>query len=146
MSNIPPQRRWSDIQPGDTLQPLAFPLSLYRLVMAAGTNRDFNSIHHNSEFAQSGGASGAYANVMFLQGMWERCVRNYIGLAGLIRSLEGFRMNSFNTEGTTATVHGKVLRKWRSEDGELLVEIEIWTKNGETVSVGPGSFITSLPE
>ncbi|APW40271.1 acyl dehydratase [Rhodoferax koreense] len=144
--NRPPQRRWSDIEPGDALPPLAFPLSLYRLVMAAGANRDFNSIHHNTEHAQSTGAADAYANVLLLQGMWERSVRAYIGLAGVLRSLQGFRMKSFNTVGSTAVVQGKVLRKWRGDGGEHLVEIEIWTENDGAVTVGPGQVVVAWPE
>lgn len=128
------------------MAPVAFPLSLYRLVMAAGANGDLNSIHHNADYARATGAPDAYANVFFLQGMWERCVRDYIGLAGVLRSLNGFRMNSFNTVGSTAVVHGIVKRKWRGEDGDHLIEIEMWTVNGGVISVGPGSIIAALPE
>jgi hypothetical protein len=54
---------------GEALAPLAFPLSVYRLVVAAGANRDFNAIHHNSDYARATGAPDMYANTLFLQGM-----------------------------------------------------------------------------
>ena len=76
------QRRWNEVSAGEVLEPALYPLSLMRLVMAAGANRDFNSIHHNAEFARASGAPDMYANTYFLQGMWERCVRRYIGPAG----------------------------------------------------------------
>ncbi len=93
------QRYWEDISAGDEVPPVQFPLSVYRLVMEAGANRDFNSIHHNSEYARQTSAPEMYANTIFLQGMWERTVREFIGLAGTIKSLAGFRMKIFNTAG-----------------------------------------------
>jgi hypothetical protein len=53
------------VQPGELLEPLAFPLTAYRLVMAAGANRDFNAIHHNAEVARATGAPDIYANTLF---------------------------------------------------------------------------------
>ena len=104
------QRHWEDVQEGDELPAVAFPLSVYRLVVEAGANRDFNSIHHNSEFARASGAPEMYANTGFLLGMWERALREFIGLDGTIRRIAGFRMKRFNTVGRTVTVRGKVTR------------------------------------
>lgn len=138
------QRYWEDVVEGEGLTPVDFPLSVYRLVVAAGANRDFNAIHHNSEFAKSTGASDMYANTLFLQGMWERAVRDYIGLDGRIHKLTGFRMGSFNTVGDTVTVRGEVTRKWQ-EDGRNLIEIRMWSENSKGISVGPGAMVASLP-
>lgn len=138
------QLYWDDVQEGDALQPLAFPLTVYRLVVAAGANRDFNAIHHNSEYAKASGAPEIYANTLFLQGMWERSVREYIGLAGTIHSLSGFRMNSFNCVGDIVIVQGNVKRKWRENDQHLL-EISLWSTNGARVSVGPGAMVVGVP-
>jgi acyl dehydratase len=137
-------RWWEDLFVGAGLPALRFPLSVYRLVMAAGSNRDFNPIHHNSAWALSTGAPEMYANVVFLQGTWERCVREYIGMAGTIRQLSGFRMGSFNTVGDTVTVGGSVARVWR--DGDVgLAELRMWSRNRHGVSVGPGTVTVTLP-
>ncbi len=138
------QRTWEQVQPEEQLEPVNFPLPIYRLVVAAGAVRDFNSIHHNREFARASGAPDMYANTVFLLGMWERAVRQYIGLGGTIRSISGFRMNSFNCAGTTVTVHGKVVRKWQ-EDNAHLAEIEMWSENEGKISVGPGRVTVTLP-
>jgi acyl dehydratase len=137
-------RSWEDLVAGRALPAVRFPLSVYRLVMAAGANRDFNSIHHNSEWARSTGAPGMYANVVFLQGMWERCVREFIGVGGRIRQLSGFRMGSFNTVGDVVTVQGKVARVWTEGDAGL-AELRLWSRNRHGVSVGPGTVTVSLP-
>jgi acyl dehydratase len=135
---------WEDLVPGQALPAVAFPLSVYRLVMAAGATRDFNSIHHNTEWAQASGAPEMYANVVFLQGMWERCVRQFIGLGGQIKRISGFRMSSFNVAGDTATVGGQVERTWNT-GGTGLAELQVWTRNRAGISVGPGSVTVSLP-
>lgn len=138
------QHDWHQLTVGERLPPLAFPLSVYRLVVAAGATRDFNSIHHNADFARASGAPGMYANAMFLQGMWERQVRSLVGPSGRIHALRGFRMNSFNCAGETAVVHGEIERKWRVGDDGML-DIRLWTENGGRVSVGPGTVVASIP-
>lgn len=138
------QRRWEDVQEGNELPALAFPLSVYRLVVEAGANRDFNSIHHNSEFARESGAPEMYANTGFLLGMWERALREFIGLDGTIRRIAGFRMKKFNTVGATVTVRGRIKRKWRDE-GVALLDIEMWSEVGDDVTVGPGTVTVALP-
>jgi acyl dehydratase len=138
------QRFWDDVNEGDELEPQRFPLSVARLVLAVGANRDFNAIHYNTEVARSSGAPEMYANNFFLQGMWEKAVRRYIGLAGTIHKLSGFQMKTFNTAGDTVVVRGRVLRKWK-EDGRGYVEFEVWSENSTGLSVGPGRMLASMP-
>jgi acyl dehydratase len=138
------QRRWEDVAVDDELPALSFPLSVRRLVVAAGATRDFNPAHHDSEVARAGGAPDMYANTIFLLGMWERALREFIGLQGTIRRLGGGRMRAFNVPGDVLVVRGRVTRKWR--DGALaLLEIDVWTDNGERISVGPGTATVTLP-
>lgn len=138
------QLYWEDVEEGDQLPSIEYPLSVYRLVMAASGNQDFNSIHHNSEYAKKTGAPEMYANNFFLQGMWERTVREYIGNAGVIKSLRNFRMGSFNVVGETVVVSGKVKRKWQ-EDQEYFIEIELKSETSAGITVGPGSIVATLP-
>src|SRR5699024_1438241 len=135
---------WDDVGMGDELPTQEFPLSVFRLVMAAGSNRDFNSIHHNTEYAQATGAPEMYANNFFLQGMWAKTVREYIGLRGVIKSLEGFRMSSFNTGGDTVVTKGRGQDKWQ-ENGEYVLDLEVWSENTTGVSVGPGTMVVTIP-
>jgi hypothetical protein len=138
------QRYWDDVEEGAEVPPVAFPLSVYRLVVEAGANRDFNSIHHNSEYAHASGAPEMYANTGFLLGMWERTVREFIGLGGSIRTIAGFRMKRFNTVGRTVVVRGRVKSK-RREAGDALVELEVWSELGGETTVGPGIVTVALP-
>lgn len=140
----PGQRYFEDVKPGEDLPELAFPLTVYRLVMAAGSNRDFNSIHHNGEYARTTGARDMYASTAFLLGTWERAVREWIGSAGAIRAVRGFRMRQFNYVGDTTRVLGKVLSAER-RDGAGVVLLELRSQNSAGVTVGPGQVEVTLP-
>jgi acyl dehydratase len=137
-------RLFEDVAVGEALASVEYPLTVYRLVMAAGSNRDFNSIHHNSEYARSTGAPEMYANTSFLMSGWERCVRDWMGPSGTIRSIRGFRMKSFNLVGDTLRVLADV-KDTRVEDGVGVVEIAIRSENSAGVSVGPGIVEVTLP-
>ena len=138
------QRRFADVAVGDRIATLEFPLPLFRLVMAAGATRDFTAIHHNDEWARRTGAPSMYASAMLLQGMWERALRDYIGDAGTIRELRDFAMVRFTPVGSLARVEGAVVGR-EQRDGLNLVEIELRTLVGDTVTVGPGRAVVTLP-
>jgi hypothetical protein len=139
------QRYWDDVAEGDDVPPVEFPLTVYRLVVEAGANRDFNAIHHNSEIARTSGAPEMYANTGFLLGMWERAIREFAGLDGSVRRITGFRMRRFNIVGQTVVVRGRVAGK-RREDGDAVVELELWSEFDGEVTVGPGTVTVALPE
>ena len=141
------QRTGADITAGELIEPVAFPLPVLRLVMEAGANRDFNLIHHNTEAAQAGGAPEMYANTLFLQAMWERAVRDFVGNAGTIEQISGFQMLSFNTAGDTATARGKVQSCNDDErnDDRSVVKLLVWTEHSGGLSVGPGVVTATVP-
>jgi acyl dehydratase len=143
-AEAPVQRWFDDVEVGDELPVSVYPLTVYRLVMAAGSNRDFNSIHHNTEWAQSMGAPEMYANTSFLLTSWERCVRDWIGLEGTFRAIRKFRMKSFNCAGDTMRVVATVAET-RVEDGVGVVEIAIHCETDSGITVGPGVVEVTLP-
>lgn len=112
--------------------------------MEAGACRDFNSIHHNSDYAKSTGAPEMYASTSFLLGMWERAIRGYIGVGGTIRSISGMRMKRFNTVGSTVLVKGTVVAA-AEQDGVGVVELRLWCENGGEITVGPGLATVTVP-
>lgn len=140
------QRYWEDVNEGDELQDVHYPLTIQRMVMAAGANRDFNAIHHSTEAAHRGGAADMYAMNYFHNGMWERAIREFIGLDGTIRQTGPFRMRIFSTVGDTVVVKGKVTRKFQEGDAHLLeLEIQSLLATTGNVSVGPGPVTVTLP-
>jgi acyl dehydratase len=138
------QRSFEDVTVGEELTPVAFPLTVYRLVVAAGGNRDFNSIHHNTAYAQASGAPEMYASTFVLMGMWERLVRDYIGAAGTIRSIKDFRMRKFNLVGSTVQVRGRVRDK-RPDGDHGIVTLDVESVVDGQVTVGPGTVEVTVP-
>lgn len=137
------QRNWESVEAGDQLTTMRFPLTLHRLIVEAGANKDFAAIHTNSDWAKSKGASEMFANNVFLQAMWERVVREYIGLAGTIRRIGPFRMSRFTTVGEVVEVSGTVARKWADGDSHLVeISMSSRTSVGETMR---GSVLVTLP-
>lgn len=137
---------FEDVRVGTALPAVEFPLTVYRLVMEAGACRDFNSIHHNSEYARSTGAPEMYAATSFLLGAWERAVRDYIGPAGAIRGIRGFRMKKFNPVGTTMVVRGEVVAAEEGAGDVGVVELQVWSENGGEITVGPGTVTVAVPK
>ncbi|GAA5080872.1 acyl dehydratase [Thermocatellispora tengchongensis] len=136
--------KYEDVTVGEELAEVEYPLNVYRLVMAAGANRDFNSIHHNSEYARRTGAQEMYANTSFLLGAWERCVRDWMGEEGTMRAIRDFRMKAFNYAGETMWVRAHVAAK-RLEGETGVVEVAIRCENGNGITVGPGVVEVVLP-
>jgi len=138
------QRHYEDVSVGDIIDPVAFHITVQRLVYEAGGNRDFNPIHHNDYIAQAGRAPAMYANNGFIQGMWERTYREFFGLDGWIQKVGPFRMRIFNIVGEPTVVRGKIANKWQ-ESGKNFVELEMWSENPKGISVGPGPVVGTLP-
>jgi hypothetical protein len=142
------QRLYGDVAVGDVVGPVEFALPIYRLVVAAGGNRDFNSIHHNRSYAVATNAPDAYASTFLLMGAWERVVRDWIGDAGTIRAIRGFRMRKFNLVGSVMTVSGTVtgVRVERDAAGDIgVVTLELASRVREDLTVGPGEVEVTLP-
>ena len=137
-------RYWEDVSEGDALPAVAIHITVARLVIEAAANQVFNPTHHNTPFSKATVAPDIYANNVFIQGWWERCVREFIGLAGRVKRVGPFRINGCNVPGETATTAGLVTRKWRA-DGDHLVELELRTEASGRTTVGPAPVVVSLP-
>jgi acyl dehydratase len=137
------QLYWEDVEEGAPVPEVAFPLTVHRLVVHAGANHDFAPIHHNADIARSQGAPDMYVNNVFLLGMWERAVREFIGLDGVVRQIGPFRMTRFTVVGQTAVVRGSVARKW-SEGGVGYLDLAMRTavEDGDSVV---GTVLVTLP-
>ena len=144
MADWSKQLYWEDVSEGDVVPAVDCNLTMHRLVVEAGANRDFAPIHHNTQATQMQGVEEMYANNVLIQGMWERTVREYIGVAGDIKRVGPFRMNIFNTVGETMVTSGVVKRKYQ-EGGENLLELEIKTEHSKGTSVGPAPVVVRLP-
>jgi hypothetical protein len=120
---------------GESLPAISIPITLQRLVMEAGANRDFSLMHHDGAVAQTAGASDAFANTFFLMGMFERLVREWAGAKARFRKMGPLKMLNFNVVGDTLVFTGRVTSVEATEQGQLSV-LELWceSERGQTTT------------
>lgn len=118
------------VRVGDELAPRSVLLTLQRLVMAAGSSRDFSPIHFDREAARATGAPDAYANTILLETLLEACVRGWAGPAARIRAL-AIRMLTFNCVGDRITARGVV----SAVPGDGTAELDLWIESHRGVTV-----------
>ena len=116
---------------GDPLPEIQIPITLHRLVMEAGANRDLSMIHHDTKIAQATGAPDAYANTFFLMGMFERQLREFIGLTSHIKKIGPMQMKTFNCVGDVLLFKGKITA---IEDGVISAEQWVESERGVTTT------------
>ena len=121
------------VQIGEEIGPISIPVTLQRLVMEAGANRDFSLIHHDQEVAQATGAPDAYMNTFFIVGMFERLLRQWMGHTGRLRKISNLRMKVFNAVGDTVVFKGRV-EEVDTAHGCVCISLRSETDKGETVS------------
>ena len=122
----------ASVRVGEVLPALSIPITLQRLVMEAGANRDFSLIHHDSAVARATGAPDAFANTHFLMGMFERLIRDWAGPRARLRRLGPLRMAHFNPVGDTLVFSGVVESR---DDQQGTVGLDLWAESerGRTV-------------
>jgi 3-oxo-4,17-pregnadiene-20-carboxyl-CoA hydratase beta subunit len=127
---------------GVELPEFSLPLTMQRLVMEAAANRDFTPIHHDRELTRATGAPDPYANTMLIQSVLEATLREWMGLAGQLRTLR-FTMRAFATVGTIMSGHGRVTAI-RAEQGGQFVDLDVWT-DSDGSQTATGSATVWLP-
>ena len=121
------------LQVGDALTTISLPITLQRLVMEAGANRDLSLIHHDTGVAQATGAPDAFANTYFLMGMFERLMREWAGPEARIRKIGPLRMMIFNAVGDTVHFKGLV-ESIDQKTGKVCVDMWVESVRGKTVT------------
>jgi acyl dehydratase len=125
------RREFETIDDGEALTPHTVKITLQRLVMEAGANRDFAPIHFDRDAARATGAPDVYANTIFLEAVIESALRRWAGLSAWIREI-AFTMRGFNCIGDTVGAGGQVIGL---NPEQRLAELEIWIESdrGRTV-------------
>ena len=127
------QRSFDSVSVADEIGSISIPVTLQRLVMEAGANRDFSLIHHDADVARATGAPDAYMNTFFIAGMFERLMREWMGHRGVLNKITNLRMKQFNSVGDTVTFTGRV-NALDSAANQVVIELQSDTANGQTVT------------
>lgn len=136
--------RVNDLRVGACLPAKIVPLSLQRLVMEAGVNRDFAPIHHDNDAARLAGAPGAFTNFVFIQSLIEFSARSWFGETPRIARI-AIKLGKFNPVGARLSCMGHVV-ELRAADESPFVRLALTihaddteTTTGECDLVFPSS-------
>jgi len=130
-----------DISINSELSPISIPITLQRLVMEAGANRDLSLMHHDRDIAQATGSPDAFANTYFILGMFERLLREWMGLKGRIKTINSLRMKTFNCPGDLLTFKAKIISL--EENNTVALNLWVESEKGTTVTA---EAIVELPQ
>lgn len=137
------QRYWEDIREGEALPGFDLQLTMTRMVQQVSGTQDFYPVHHDRDFARSGGHPDIFVNTAFTRGALCRLLTDWVGAAGFVKCLR-FEMRRYHLLGDTMQVCGRVLRKYRS-DGQGAVDLEVWAENAREGIATPGTATVYLP-
>ena len=100
-------------------------------------------VHWDEAFARAVGVPGAYDYGCQRSAWLGHLLTNWMGDDGFLRKFY-VELRRFNVVGDTTWCNGKVTRKF-VENGEHLVEVEVWAENQRGEVTAPGRAVVQLP-
>jgi len=134
---------WAEVQEGMSIPELKKNCSTQQLVVWAAASGDFYQIHYDDQFAKNTGLSGIIVHGALKNAFLGQLVHDWIGNTGKIKKY-GCSYRGMDFPDQDITCKGVVTRKFE-DNGEKLVELEIWTENGEGKKTTPGTATVVLP-
>jgi hypothetical protein len=148
------QLYYQDVKVGDEITPISKVASTRMLVQWAGASGDYNPLHFEDDFAKMMNVGSPIVHGQLKRAWLGHLITNWIGDGGTVKTLScQFRgmdyprkMKTMHEpkEGETWQCKGIVKAK-RVENGENLVDCEIWVENGKGEKTSPGSAVVTLP-
>ena len=134
---------WDDVDVGHKITGYSLQIDPTRIALQVSGSQDFYPVHHDLDFAKASGHPDIFVNTGFMQGCFNRLICGWIGDDGWLKKFR-MEMRRMNIPGDTMTFQGKVSKKF-IEDGEHLVECELWAENEREGVTTPSFALVSLP-
>jgi hydroxyacyl-ACP dehydratase HTD2-like protein with hotdog domain len=134
---------WNDVTEGMEIPTLKKNCSTQQLVQWAAGSGDFYQIHYDKDFAMSTGLPGLIVHGALKHAFLGQLVHDWVGNTGRIRKF-GCSYRGMDYPTKDILCKGVVKRKYE-ENGEKLVDLEIWTENPEGQKTTPGFATVRLP-
>lgn len=128
---------WNDITEGMTIPELKKNCSTQQLVLWAAASGDFYQIHYDQDFAKGTGLPNIIVHGALKHAFLGQLLHDWLGRSGKIKRF-GCSYRGMDFPNQDIICKGIVTRKYE-ENGEKLVDLEIWTENPEGRKTTPGS-------
>ncbi len=134
---------FDDVNEGMELPTLRKDPTTQQLVMYAGASGDYYQIHYDLEFARNNGLPNVILHGALKNAFLGQLITDWVGEAGALKKLN-VQYRGMDVPGTPIYAKG-VVKKAYVQDGENVVECEIWLENHEGARTTPGSAVATLP-
>ena len=134
---------YEDVKEGSDIPTLEKTPTTRTLVTWAGASGDFFELHYDKEFAKSMGFPNVLVHGRLEAAFLTQLLTDWIGDKGEVKKMSvQYRGNAF--PGDKLLCKGKVTKKY-VQDGQNLVELEIWVENPSGQKITPGTAVVALP-
>ena len=137
------QVTFDDVNVGDEIPALRKACTTQQLVMWAGASGDFYQIHYDPDFARGTGLDGIIVHGALKNAFLGQLLHDWIAPAGFLRRF-GCQYRGMDYPNQEIVSRGVVTRKYE-EDGQALVDLDIWTENAAGKKTTPGTATVVLP-
>ena len=142
-TTIYPQRLWSEVKVGDVLPPIELLVEYSRIILNVASTWDYFPGHHNPDYARAQGQPNIYVSTIFFHGFVDRLITDWGGPSSFIRRRR-MRMVASVHPGDTMRAEGHVVRHYRDDHGQGLVDLDIHIDTARGLCV-PASATVRLP-
>ncbi|MDT7944269.1 MAG: MaoC/PaaZ C-terminal domain-containing protein [Dehalococcoidia bacterium] len=134
---------FEDVQEGQEVPTLTMHCDSQRLVMWAAASGDFYQIHYDKDFAQATGLPERIVHGALKHALLGRMLHEWVAPRGRVKRL-AVQYRGMDMVNEDVICKGVVTKKYR-QDGENIVELEVWTENPQGQKTTPGTAIVTLP-
>ena len=137
------QLYFEDVSEGREVTTLSQHCDSQRLVYWAAGSGDFYQIHYDKDFAQRTGLSDRIVHGALKHALLGRMLHEWVGAEGSVKRV-ACQYRGMDAVDKDVICKGVITGK-RSENGENLVDLEIWTETSEGQKTTPGTATVALP-
>ena len=134
---------FEDIEEGSEVATLEKNPTTQQLVKYAGASGDYYQIHYDQGFARANGLPDVILHGALKNAFLGHLMTDWVGQHGTLRKLSA-QYRGMDVPGTPIYAKGVVTKKY-IENGENLVECDIWLENHKGEKTTPGSAVVALP-
>ena len=134
---------WEDVTEGIELPVLVKHPTTRQLVQYAGASGDYYEIHYDKDYAQSTSLDDVIIHGALKNAFLGQLMTQWMGPLGVLKRLT-CQYRGMDSPGTPIAAKGSVTRAYE-QDGEHLVDCEIWLENTDAQRTTPGSATVALP-